>query len=141
MGCVWTRIIGLELFFDGDFDVCFLLTADLLGRVVPNPVENTTDFRDFARRIKLRYMLGWWLAWSDGTHHGCVTDQCRKTPDRPRSIMSVTTTWPSLNRTPAMAGRRAKARDREANDEVSGMGVSWPARALGLSRLRASSRL
>lgn len=58
MGCVWARIIGLELFFDGDFGVCFLLTADLLGRVVPNPVENTTDFRDLARRIKLRYMVG-----------------------------------------------------------------------------------
>lgn len=40
-----------------------------------------------------------------------------------------------------MAGSRAKAKDKEASDEDSGAGVSWPACAVGFSRLRASSRL
>lgn len=77
------------------------------------------------------------------TYHGCVTDQCRKTPAKPRSIISVTTALPFLNSTPARAGSRANANDSDASEDES-LVASWsPARPMGcgFSRSRASLRL
>jgi len=53
------------------------------------------------------------------TYHGCVTDQLRKTPARPRSMKSVTTALPFLKRRPDIAGRKAKARDSDGKDDDS----------------------
>lgn len=53
------------------------------------------------------------------TYQGCVTDQCRNTPARPKSITSVTTALPFLNSTPARAGNNAKANESDAKDDVS----------------------
>lgn len=72
-----------------------------------------------------------------------MTDQCRNTPPSPRSIMSVTTEWPLLNRTPDIAGSSANASDSPASDEVSGDELSWCSRGLpwGFSRSLASVKL
>jgi hypothetical protein len=58
------------------------------------------------------------------TYHGCVTDQCKNTPDRPSNMTSVTIELPFLNRAPAMAGSKANASDREAREDDSGVGSS-----------------
>lgn len=53
------------------------------------------------------------------TYHGCVTDQLRKTPARPRSMKSVTTALPFLKSRPDIAGRKAKANDSDGKEDDS----------------------
>ncbi len=77
------------------------------------------------------------------TYHGCVTDQWRKTPARPSSMMSVTIAPPFLKSAPEMAGSSANANDSEAKEDDSGSEDSAlvVCRACGLRMSRASFRL
>lgn len=80
---------------------------------------------------------------SSKSYHGCVTDQCKKTPAKPSNMMSVTTAPPFLNSAPEMAGSSANARESEAKEDDSGSEGSAlaPCRACGLRISRASLRL
>lgn len=109
------RLIVIEFFLDGNFCICLLLNANLLRCVIPNPFTMLAPEMDIYNVCVSAYYI---------TNHGCVTDQCRNTPDRPSNMISVITECPFLNKAPAIAGSNANANDNEASDDDSGVGSS-----------------